>query len=198
MAMFATLSMFVSMQYRLLHGNQATSKLSVHDETMAQTCHLTMNERVKSRIQATLAGMSGLFYFISALAYANATGHIWNDIGCLLFTCVALTSACADGSIAEGTWLKQANTTWVRRVRTTDRWMATGAGAFALIPNLWPFQPFFSTVAILLVTASVIFPLQLARLTHHTKVWRWVVLQSLWHFMSAVAVAVLGPLSVNL
>ena len=149
--------------------------------------------RVKSRVQAAAAALSSFLYLIPAIAYAHGPEHIWNDVGVILFVCVAIASACADGSVAEATWLGRTNRALLRLTRLADRWLATSAGVFAVLPNLWPFHHWQQTMAVLVCMAIAIAPLHAARRTHHSHVWTWVTWQSVWHLASALAVAYFGP-----
>eukprot|EP00055_Hartaetosiga_balthica_P016458 m.104305 g.104305 ORF g.104305 m.104305 type:complete len:187 (-) comp9110_c0_seq1:57-617(-) len=171
---------FLENHIRLLLGMGASDK-------MAKGKH---PERIKSKGQALLAGGSSLLYFLPSWAFVfdEPIMNMWSIVGCVLFACVAIVSALSDGGAAESAWLGTTNFAITRILRLLDRWLATIAGGFIVLPNLTSFVEMHHSLVFLVICLVAVMPLHFARKTPHHDNWKWAAWHTLWHFTSSVAV----------
>ena len=131
--------------------------------------------RVKTTEQKIVVSISSLCYLIPAYSYS----YRGDTLGALLFVVVTLFSGLADGS-----WFEE-----MPLLKLIDKWTATSGGMYAIIPKIWPFALLKITIQLIIMSLCSVTWLVLARRTGKSATWEWVLWQSVWHFMSACAVA---------
>eukprot|EP00056_Hartaetosiga_gracilis_P022970 m.34449 g.34449 ORF g.34449 m.34449 type:complete len:210 (-) comp9918_c0_seq2:326-955(-) len=148
--------------------------------------------REKSRWQALLAGGSSFMYFVPSWAFLvdESVLDMWSLFGCVLFGCVAIVSALSDGGASESVWLGTTNLVITRTLRLLDRWLATIAGGFIVLPSLLSLVKLHHMLLFVLVCVLAVAPLHFARKTPHHQNWKWALWHTLWHFSSSIAVTI--------
>ena len=137
-----------------------------------------LRERQKTPAQRVVIAISSLFYLLPALAF----WHTGDPIGSYLFGAVTLFSVVADASVCCDPQHRATS-------RTIDRTCAMLGGCYAVFPKIWPVGTLVVTMQFVAACFACVSLLQIARSTPWHDTWRWVGWQSLWHVVSAMAVA---------
>lgn len=174
----------------LRHATQAAKHQVA---VLSQPTHKVREKHVyrkKTLLQSAVVSLSSLFYLLPVFAYSKYGGTFdwdWNDLGCAAYAIVSFFSCLADGQ-----WVGHLGFS-TDLVHLCDRLMATIAGFYSIVPNLWPLRsPWRIPLTIVLFVVSFT-PLHLSRSTPKTHVWEWVFYHSIWHLFSAVSISYLGP-----
>lgn len=96
---------------------------------------------------------------------------------------VSVCSSVADGGLFEPFGWMGAHA----KAQHVDRCFATSGLLYAAVPKLWPFAILKVTFQLALLTCISIIWLVLARA--EPDIWKWALLQTMWHVVSASALA---------
>jgi hypothetical protein len=145
-------------------------------------------QRPKTIIQSIAVSASSLLYFLPAYTFwSKAGGRPWHEAGAALFSCVAIGSLLADGSLMEPPWTTLTTSKrWQNVACLVDRWLATAGVVFSLTTTLRPHK---SSKVYILEAAFGILSLgavHLARRVPKANAWEWVIMQSIWHLTSSL------------
>ena len=132
-------------------------------------------QRRKTLPQRLVVSASSLCYLLPAVH----ASHLGDSFGASLFVLVAFCSLVADGS-----W-SSSPLAWQR----ADKWTATTGGIYAIAPKVLLSGSSKVLCQLGMVTTFSFAFIVSARATPPSQQWRWIAAQSIWHVVSALALA---------